>query len=192
MLHPVRESQELSWGRHWFLISFFATPIVLDLDHTLCANREVLTVQGFLILNDNQVIRAVTGCGYRSAVAIQKFDWHVGTVLRKEADCLVTSLNRLHHMPARSVFADKVGLTKFGGLIVGLTFSVDDLFEIIEFESILGIRASLLVFFLFIVVVFFDELGLLALDRVAVHIKLSLHGITSHATVLADSRLQRR
>lgn len=71
------------------------------------------------------------------AVAVKKFNWHIGTVLGEEADCLVTGLDGLYHVPNWRVFADEIGLTELGGLVVGLPFScLDDVAEVFILQGI--------------------------------------------------------
>ncbi len=107
-LHPVRKTQELSWGKAFFTV--FLQFIVFNLNNSLGADRKVLTVKCLFILNYDKVIRAVMGRWHWFSVAVQELNWHVGSVLGKEADCLVTGLDSLNHVPAGRVLTDKVGL----------------------------------------------------------------------------------
>ena len=64
-----------------------------------------------LVLNHDEVVRAVASHRNRSAVAVQELDGHVGSVLGEERNSLVTSLDGLNHLPTGSVLADEVGLS---------------------------------------------------------------------------------
>lgn len=47
-------------------------------------NRKVLTVQFFLVVDDDEVVGAELRVLLGLAVAVQEFDWHVGTMLGEE------------------------------------------------------------------------------------------------------------
>ena len=110
-------------------------------------------------------------------VAVKKFNWHVGTVLVEEADCLVTGLDGLYHVPNWRVFADEIGLSELGGLVVGLPFScLDDVAEVFILQGIF--RLVVCVGFIFLLVVVLISTILVDLwgtrHWVAVHIVVKL------------------
>ena len=111
------------------------------------------------------------------AVAVKKFNWHVGTVLGEEADCLVTGLDGLYHVPNWRVFADEIGLSELGGLVVGLPFScLDDVAEVFILQGIF--RLVVCVGFILLLVVVLISTILVDLwgtrHWVAVHIVVKL------------------
>lgn len=113
-------------------------------------------------------------------VAVKKFNWHVGTVLGEEADCLVTGLDGLYHVPDWRVFADEIGLSELGGLVVGLPFSrLDDVAEVFILQGIFRLVVCVGFIFLLVVVLISTILVDLWGTRywVAVHIvvKLVIH-----------------
>lgn len=136
LLHPVRETQELSGS--WSvttLAALSALLLVLNLHNTLSADREVLTVECFLVFNYDEVVGTVVGWGNRLAVAVEELDGHVGTMLSEEGDRLVASSDGRDHVPASSVLADEVCLAELGNLVVCGTFCVDDLFKVVEVKG---------------------------------------------------------
>ena len=110
-------------------------------------------------------------------VAVKKFNWHVGTVLSEKADCLVTGLDGLYHVPDWRVFADEIGLSELGGLVVGLPFScLDDVAEVFILQGIF--RLVVCVGFILLLVVVLISTILVDLwgtrHWVAVHIVVKL------------------
>ena len=111
------------------------------------------------------------------AVAVKKFNWHVSTVLSEKADCLVTGLDGLYHVPDWRVFADEIGLSELGGLVVGLPFScLDDVAEVFILQGIF--RLVVCVGFILLLVVVLISTILVDLwgtrHWVAVHIVVKL------------------
>jgi hypothetical protein len=143
------------------------------LHDTLSADCKVLTVKSFLILNDDKVVGTVVRWENRLAVAIKELNGHVGSMLSEEGDGLVTGLDGLNHLPTGGVLADEVGLAEFCDLVVGGTFSVDNLLEVVVVEGF-GVAGGGRLFLFFVVVLFLCELGHAAGHWVAVHIILHL------------------
>lgn len=108
-------------------------------------------------------------------------------MLCKETYCLVTGFNGLNHVPACSVLAYEVSLTKLSNLVVSSSLSVDDFLKLIEANGIC-VSASGFNFFL-VVVIFFVKLrdATFTVDWVAVFVVLHLFHvfhIADHATCL--------
>lgn len=129
LLHPVGKRQKLSGCCVLFYFCYPASLFVLNLNHTLCTNCKVFFFKFLFIFNYNKIVRAVTCRGYRFAITIQKFNWHICPVFCKKANRLVSSFDGLNHVPAGCIFSDKIRLPKLSCLVVCLPFRVDNLFK---------------------------------------------------------------
>ncbi len=114
---------------------------------------------------------------HRLAVAVQKLDRHIGTVLCEETDGLVAGFDRLHHVPRGSILTNEVGLAQLSDLVVSLTFRVDDSLEVVVGERILVLVASRLLLLFFVVILLLVVLRHAFGDRVAVHVELEVFHI---------------
>jgi len=155
-LHPVRQGEEFGGGSHGLVALFLLTALFLeDLDNTLGGNGEVFILQLLLIEFNYEVVWAELGEGNVLSVAVQELDWDVDTVLGEEGDGFVTGLDLVLHVPDGSALADEVGLAELHGLVVLRAFSLNNVSEVLEAESVLISGA---VFLITVVLVLFTVL----------------------------------
>jgi len=171
------------------LANLSALALILDEHNALSTDGVVLTIEFLFILFDNQVIWSVGGSGHWSTVAVQELDWHVGAMLSEEGDGLVTGLDGLHDVPAGSVLADEVSLSELGGLVAGLTLSLNDLLELVKLKGLIlagGLGHGIHLLFLFLVVLVETDLWLLTWNGLTVHVVAFLGNFLHVALVRLD------
>ena len=174
-----------------FLSTLDCRVFVLEhLHDTLCTDCEVLLVKLFGVLGDgrDKVVWAEFGGADLSAVAVQELDGHVGAILCKEGNCLLTGFDRVAEMPHwRALRSDIVGGSKFGNLVaVFVLLLLDELLELLKSEVVLTLTLWLGLLFLAVLgvhdVVHFGAILVLH-DLVAVHVVKNLATLAAHIVV---------
>ena len=121
----------------------FGVLVMEDLDNTLCANCEVFVVKllGILGWCGHEVVRAELGWAYLLPVAVEELDGHVGSILREEGDCLLTSLDLVSQVPhLGALLTNVVGCAQFGDLVASFVLmSFDKGLKLLETEVILSL-----------------------------------------------------
>ena len=132
---------------------------------------------------DHEIVGTELRGGHQLAVAVQKLNWDVDTVLGEERDGLLPRLDCLLHLPDGRAFADKVGLAKVSHLGVLGALSLNDVSEFLILKGVLSCVLFFLLVVVLLIVVCHGLLHGVHHDGVAVHVVLDVTHLHVHADV---------